>query len=271
MPYLESRAGPLYHELLDCTPPWLENPATIVFCHGVATNADIWSDWLPVLAGRFRLARFDMRGFGRSAVPGPGFAWAMDLLVEDVLAVAAAAGAGEERFHYVGESLGGTVGLALAAARGERLHSLTACATAHRGGDISRVGQWRALVEGEGMRAWSEQMMPLRFHDGAVPKATYDWFHEVQQASSPDTTLDLADLLVATDLTESLAGIATPTLLLAPDASPFVSLEITRAIQTRLPDCELQVFAGARHGLACSHGGPCARTLLDFLERRQLA
>ncbi|MCZ6474218.1 MAG: hypothetical protein O6934_12325, partial [SAR324 cluster bacterium] len=52
------------------------------------------------------------------------------------------------------------------------------------------------------------------------------------------------------------------TLLLAPDASPFVSLDITRDIHTRIPDCELQVFAGARHGLACSHGGtapaPCA-------------
>ena len=88
MPTFEREGGLLYYELLDCTPPWVENPPIIVFCHGVAANADIWSGWLPVLAGQFRIARFDMRGFGRSSVPGPGFDWSLNLLAEDVLAVA---------------------------------------------------------------------------------------------------------------------------------------------------------------------------------------
>ena len=275
MPYLEHADGALYYEVLDCTPPWVEHPPTILFCHGVATNADIWSDWLPVLSGAFRLARFDMRGFGRSAAPGAGYRWSMELLMADVLAVAAATNADGERgggkFHFVGESLGGTVGLALAAMDGESLHSLTACSTAHRGGDIQRVGEWRRFIAEKGMEAWSEQMMDLRFHEGAVPEPVFRWFHQVQAASSPDSTLGLADMLIAADLSESLAEIRVPALLLAPDASPFVSLEITRDIQTRIPDCELQVFAGARHGLACSHGAACAQTLLEFLKRRGLA
>jgi pimeloyl-ACP methyl ester carboxylesterase len=78
-------------------------------------------------------------------------------------------------------------------------------------------------------------------------------------------------MLVAADLSESLAEIGVPTLLLAPDESPFVSLEITHDVQARIPDCELKVFAGARHGLACSHGAACAQTLLEFIERRGLA
>ncbi|MCZ6647210.1 MAG: alpha/beta hydrolase [SAR324 cluster bacterium] len=270
MAYLERNGASLYYDLLECTPPWMENPGTVLFCHGVGTNADIWSDWLSVLAGSYRILRFDLRGFGRSTVPGAGFDWSFELLMDDVLAVADVACSGG-KFHYVGESLGGTLGLALADAHGKRLHSLTACSTAHRGGDIRKVADWRAFIEKEGMDAWSEQMMPLRFHDGAVPAPVHRWFHEIQRGSSADAILDLADLLMRADLTESLPGISVPTLLLAPDASPFVSLDITRDIHTRIPDCELQVFAGARHGLACSHGGDCARAVHGFLLRRGFA
>ena len=276
MPILEREGNRLYYELLDCTPPWVENPATIFFCHGVGANADIWSGWLPVLTGGFRVVRMDMRGFGRSSVPAAGFDWSLDLLVSDVLAVADAAqaedgGSGGSKFHYVGESLGGTVGLALAAAHGERLLSLTACSTAHKGGDIRNLDSWRALIEKEGMEAWSELMMGHRFHEGAVPEPVYQWFHRVQMDSSPVTTLAVADMLMRADLSDALARITTPTLLLSPDASPFVSLEITRDIQARIPGCEVQVFAGARHGLACSHGQQCASTLLNFLQRHKLA
>ena len=131
--------------------PWVENPGTVVFCHGVSTTHGIWSTWLPVLADRYRLVRFDTRGFGRSTVPGAGFHWSLDLLVGDVMAVARAAGA--ETFHLVGESLGGTVALALAIAHGNALESLTVCSAAHRGGSIQRAGGWRAYIEEHGMES----------------------------------------------------------------------------------------------------------------------
>ena len=112
MPHLERENGSLYYEVHECPLPWVQRPATILFCHGVATNADIWAGWLPTLSAHYRVVRFDTRGFGRSAVPGAGFPWSMDLLVDDVLAIAGASGT--KKFHLVGESLGGTVALATA-------------------------------------------------------------------------------------------------------------------------------------------------------------
>ena len=212
--------------------------------------------------------RFDTRGFGRSTVPGAGFHWTLDLLVEDVIAVARAAGA--DTFHLVGESLGGTGALALAIAHGNALESLTVCSAAHRGGSIQRAGGWRAYIEEHGMEAWSHTMMGLRFHDGGVPGPVAEWFQREQAAASADSTLDLADLLLGTDLTEKLSGITTPTLILAPNASPFISLEIFLDMHRQIPHSELQVFADARHGLVCSHGAACAQTLKQFLARRQL-
>src|SRR5207237_7769255 len=113
----------VHYEVTDVTAPWNGEPETIIFHHGVGITGDLWLEWLPILADRYRLVRLDMRGFGRSPVPAPGFAWSMDLLAEDTLAVARAVGA--EHFHYVGESLGGTLGLYLAIRHSQAIASVT--------------------------------------------------------------------------------------------------------------------------------------------------
>jgi len=266
MPLLHLDDGPLYYEVIDLTPPWVTAPETILFCHGVATNADIWSGWLPGLVDRYRVVRFDTRGFGRSHVPPPGFGWSLDLLADDALAVAQAAGAGQ--FHFVGESLGGTVGLFMAARGEQALLSVTAVTASHRGGSVRRAGEWRDFIGEHGMAAWSREMMPLRFAPGAVPPDVYDWFERVQAESSPVALLDAADLLIGSDLGPDLPDVALPVLLLAGDSSPFVPVSVTAAIKETIPGSRMQVFPGARHGLACSHGPECATLLRSFLPRR---
>lgn len=268
MPELQRPAGPLHYEITDLTPPWAPPRPTIVFHHGVGITGAIWSAWLPVLAGRYRLVRFDTRGFGRSSVPAPGFAWSLDLLAEDVLAVARAAGA--EQFHLVGESLGGTVGLWLATRQAPGLLSLTVCSTSHRGASIQRVREWRDFIGRNGMAAWSAMMMPHRLDPEQASPAAWRWFEDEQARSSPHVTLDLADLLIGTDLTPDLPAITTPTLILAPGASPFVPLAVAREIHALVPSSELQEFPGVRHAIAYSHGPACARALRAFLTRRGL-
>lgn len=269
MPKIDCNGGPLDYEIIDITPPWITEPATVVFCHGVATDRDIWAGWLPGLTDRFRIVRFDTRGFGCSHVPGPGFDWSMDLLADDVLAIAEASESG--RFHLVGESLGGTVSLYLASRNPEALASVTAVSTSHRGGSIRKAKEWRNFVETNGMGAWSKDMMADRFFPDAIPDDIWHWFDSVQRATSPDSLLDLADLLIGSDYSEEMKNIAVPALLLAPDSSPFVSTEITADIHNLIPNSEIQVFPNARHGLSCSHGVECSFALLDFLGRHELA
>jgi pimeloyl-ACP methyl ester carboxylesterase len=253
-------------DVIDLTPPWREPAGTILFHHGVGTTRYIWSDWLPALAERYRLVRFDTRGFGESAAAAPrDGAWSFDLLADDVLAVADAAGTA--RFHLVGESLGGTVGMYLATRNADRLASLTICSASHRGASIQRVHEWREFVGTRGMAAWSSVMMEHRFAPGALDAARHEWFERAQAKCSPDVTLDLADMLVGADLTPRLPSIRTPLLILAPGASPFVPLDVAREIHGLVPGSEIQLFAGVRHGLAFSHGRQSASALAAFLER----
>jgi len=108
------------------------------------------------------------------------------------------------------------------------------------------------------------------FAPGAIDSMRHDWFEREQAKCSADVTLDLADMLIGADLTARLASISVPTLVLAPDSSPFVPLEVAREIHRLVPDGELQVFAGVRHGFVLSHAREGAAALRAFLARRGL-
>ncbi|MFZ5782437.1 MAG: alpha/beta fold hydrolase [Pseudomonadota bacterium] len=255
--------GVLVWDAVDLTPPWAPASSTVILHHGLGTNADMWSGWLPILAARHRVVRFDMRGSGRSARLGDGAPPTLERFRDDVLAVADAAGAA--RFHLVGESFGGTVSLFTAATCRDRVLSATCISSPHRGAEIRILDGWDALAgDGAGMRRWSERMMTYRFRDGAVPEAALAWFRDEQDRTDPRQVRAVAYLVRNTDLTPRLAGLDVPVLLLAPDSSPFVEAELVSELHGLLSASALQVFAGTRHGLAFSHAADCARLFLAF-------
>jgi pimeloyl-ACP methyl ester carboxylesterase len=158
--------GALHYDVVDQVAPWQAGGAPILFHHGIGSSAELWAGWQAALADRHRLIAFDMRGCGRSHVPAADFRWSLDLLVDDLFAMADAAGL--KRFHIVGESIGGTVALAAVLARPERVASLTVSNGAHLGGSIQRVEAWRRQLDEGGVRGWSDAFMSDRFHDDAL-------------------------------------------------------------------------------------------------------
>ena len=260
---VERCGGAIAWEVIDHAPAWRTPAPAMVFHHGVGACATAWDGWTPALVHRFRLIRFDMRGHGRSELP-LGFDWTLEALVEDLGAVADAAGA--ERFHLVGESVGGTVALAFAARHPERVLSLTVSNGAHRGGAIENLEPWERLIRGPGMTAWSAHMMGQRFFDGALTAEMRGWYESQQASAAPEAVLDAAAMLVGADLTRELARVACPVLLLHPDSSPFIPVETMVALKRALPEARLQVFARARHGLPFSHAAECAAAVASFLD-----
>lgn len=267
MPLASTPHGPLHFEVVDQASPWRRQPAdAVLFHHGIGASAGIWSGWRPALADAYRLVSFDMRGYGRSTVPAADFAWSLDLLVEDLFAVADAAGLA--RFHLVGESIGGTVALAAALARPERIASLTVSNGAHLGASIQRVEAWRRQLAEGGVRHWSDAFMQDRFHDDALTPERRAWFAAQQELWTPDSILNALGVLVGTDLTGRLSGIACPTLLLHPDGSPFIPVPVMAELHRLLPRAELNVIGRSRHGLPYSHDAQCAALLRSFLDSR---
>jgi len=266
MHFSEKQIDGLHVEVLDMTPGWVSNPETIIFHPGVGANTEIWTKWIPVLAPYYQILRFDMRGFGRSASGARPDCWAMPNLAEDVVKLASACGVG--KFHFVGESIGGTIGLVLALRHQEKLHTLTVSNAAYRGGAIQNVSAWHELLSEQGPLAWSREMMEARFYRDGISASEWQWF-EQQQASHPfDSIVNARNILVDSDLGHDLARITIPVLLLHGENSPFVPTDQTVEMHKRLPKNEMHIFGHAKHGLPFSHGHICAEILHQFITKR---
>jgi pimeloyl-ACP methyl ester carboxylesterase len=258
--------GTLHYDVSDQTVPWRPKRLPILFHHGIGASAGIWAGWRPALADAYRLVSFDMRGYGRSNVPAADFKWSLDLLVDDLFAVADAAGLA--RFHLVGESIGGTVALAAVLARPDRIATLTVSNGAHLGASIQRVEAWRRQLDEGGSKAWSDAFLRDRFHDDALSPERRTWFAEQQEKWPRSSILNALSVLIGTDLSSRLKDVACPTLLLHPDGSPFIPVPIVAELHRLLPHAELNVIGHSRHGLPYSHSRLCASLLRAFLDAR---
>ncbi|HKH67313.1 MAG TPA: alpha/beta hydrolase [Reyranella sp.] len=266
MPLAVTRQGSLHYEIVDRVAPARAPREAILFHHGMGASAGIWAGWFPALADAHRLVSFDMRGYGRSHVPAADFAWSLEQMVDDLFAVADAAGL--QRFHLVGESIGGTVALAAALARPQRIATLTVSNGAHLGASIRRAEAWQRQLDEGGVKAWSDAFLRDRFHDDALSADQRAWFAAQQEKWPRESILNALRVLIGTDLSARLKDIAQPTLLLHPDGSPFIPVPVMAELHRLLPDAELNVIGHSRHGLPYSHATVCASLLRAFLDRK---
>jgi pimeloyl-ACP methyl ester carboxylesterase len=256
----------LYYEVVEQAAPWLERGLPVLFHHGIGSSSALWRGWYPALLDRYPMVAFDMRGCGQSHIPSAGFDWSLDRMVDDLFAVADAAGLA--RFHLVGESIGGTIGLAAAIARPDRIATLTVSNGAHLGATIGRVHAWKKQLDEGGSAGWSKAFMHDRFHADALTPQQWQWFEAEQARWTPDAILNALAVLIGADLTPRLGAIKCPTLLLHPDGSPFIPVPVMAELHRLLGDAQLNVIGHSRHGLPFSHAGQCAGLLRTFLDAR---
>ncbi len=257
------------YDRIDLTPPWRRPAATVMFIHGVGADRDIWADWVAPLSDRFTLLRVDLPGHGSSAPWNPSVPLSFDFylrLVRALIDVEAI-----ESLVLIGESMGGTIALYAAGELPERVKAVATCSTSHRGGTLRNIRPWREIMDEEGMEGWSNEMLERRFLPGAIEAPVRDWFHSAQCRSDGETILAMADVLVRSDLSDRVARITAPVLLMQPDSSPFIPLEVPAELKDLLPDGRLKVIPSARHGIACSHARECALEVRNFLEARGIA
>lgn len=108
---------------LNCRIDGKEGAPWITFSHALCNNLSLWDEQVALLAGRYRILRYDQRGHGASPpVKGP-FTFAM--LIADVVALWDHLGI--DRSHWCGLSIGGMIGYGLAQDHGHRMLSLIAC------------------------------------------------------------------------------------------------------------------------------------------------
>ncbi|MDQ0743735.1 pimeloyl-ACP methyl ester carboxylesterase [Clavibacter sp. B3I6] len=235
--------------------------APVVLVHGTALSQAIWRGfgWVRALSPARPVITLDLRGHGRSGTPHEPAAYAMDLMVADVVAVLDAVGA--RVVHHVGYSLGARVGFSLAAAHPDRLLSTSSLGGSPRSG----VGVFDRVFFPGCIQA---------LEDGGMPGFLDAWERHSGEPVDPATRgAFLADdaRALAAYMRESewdrgvpdavLAGSAVPLLLVA-GTRDAERLRAAHHVRSLRPDATLVELDGATHA-----GTPRHPDALSAVER----
>jgi 3-oxoadipate enol-lactonase len=223
----------------------------IVLLHGLGGSRISWEAQLAGLSARFRVAAWDMPGYGCSpplpveAVSFPDLAAAAANWIRDLSGPTG-------RAHVVGISMGGMVAQYLAALHPDTVASLTLLSTSPAFGlDGTRPDEWRSarlapLDAGQQPADFSERVL----RSIAGPSITAAAFVG-QQAAMARITADALrrsiDCLVTHDSRRLLGSISAPTLCLVGACDDETPVAYSEALVQHIRGARLEVVNGAGH------------------------
>lgn len=250
----------------DFTPPW-SRPETLVLLHAAMGSHKRLFAWVPHLAGRYRLVRWDMRGHGGSAKPGPD-GLSIDRLTLDLVELLDHLGV--ESAHVAGSSAGGIVGLHAAVTHPARVRTLAAYAAIP--GLRPSVGHtdyedWVRGLTTEGVKAFLRRTIAQRFDPSVTDPAFLEWFLDVAAENDPQFLARYVRMMTQVDFGDRVHAIRCPCLFVLPGGDPNQSDAHYDVLRT-VPDHELKVYEGLAHNITDSVPDRCARDLAEFLARR---
>jgi 3-oxoadipate enol-lactonase len=229
----------------------------------LGTTTELWRPQLPALTRRYRVVRYDHRGHGGSPVP-PG-SYGLDDLGSDVLALLDRQGIG--RTHVAGVSLGGMVGMWLAAYAPERVDRLVLiCTSASLGPPEMWADRARAVRTG-GLSSIADTLIGRWFTDEVV-RTRPDLVEEARAmlAAVPDAGYAGCCAAIETmDLTPVLGRITAPTLVVAGEDDQATPPAHARRIAVVVPGARLALVPGAAHLASMSHAEAVTGLMTQFL------
>ena len=250
----------------DFTDPWRE-AGTVLLIHGNNESGLAWYGWVPHLARHYKVVRPDMRGFGASTPMPRDFPWTLDTVIDDYLAVMDELGI--ERFHLVGAKIGGVIGRAFAARHRERVRTLTVVGSPPPvRADRHTIDQRVKEVEELGIEHWARRSMGARLGT-AFPKAGAEWWIHYMARTAMSTEAGFCATINFSDITQDVANIRCPMLVLTTSESGLASVEETKAWQQKVPHSELVVLPGNSFHAAATDPDDCARATLAFIARHK--
>jgi 3-oxoadipate enol-lactonase len=260
MPFLELPADARwYYEIDDWTDPWLR-PQTLLLVHGFTENLSAWRGWIPHLARRYRVLRFDQRGFGRSGAVASDFNFTTDLLADDLVRVISEL-AGEP-VHLISGKSGGICATRLAAARPDLVRSLTLASCPLL---PPQAEGWIEHMERYGMRSWARSTMRPRM-GAAMPERGIDWWVDMMGATAVSTAHAYLRWVAGIDVRPDLPRIRCPVLVLNTNSGRRSQNELN-AYREGLRVAEFVTIPIDGYHAAGSAPDQCARAVLDFLAR----
>jgi 3-oxoadipate enol-lactonase len=225
----------------------------------------MWNPQMDVLNPHFQVLRYDIRGQGGSDAPSG--AYTLELLANDVIGLLDALSINQ--VHFVGLSVGGMIGQALALNHAHRLRSLALCDTASI---IPQEAQaiWEERIKkvlSKGMEALLDETMERWFTPAFLKQGSpmLEIIRKQILATSMQGYLGCAEAIRRLNYLDRLSAIKIPTLIMVGEDDPGTPVSASKAIHERISNSKLVILPSARHLSNVEQSEAFNANLVEFL------
>ncbi len=244
-------------------------PQTVIFAHGLLWSGQMFAQQVDMLQQRYRCITFDWRGQGQSEVTRAGYD--MESLYADTLALIDALGI--KACHFVGLSMGGFIGMRLAARRPDIVRSLILLGTSADPEPAANIPKYRMLnLVGRwlGFGLVAAQVMPIMFGQKFLGDSTRsglreEWRRRMLANHRIGITQATAGVITRRGIADQLHTIRAPTLILVGDQDVATPPAVAQRIHARIPQSQLAIIPGAGHTSTVEEPEAVNAAILAFL------
>lgn len=245
MPIIRVNGAALYYEEHGT------GPETIVFAHGLLWSCRMFDAQVALFKERYRCVAFDFRGQGQSEVTRSGYD--METLYEDAVALIEQLGCAP--CHFLGLSMGGFIGLRLAARHPELLRSLILLETSADPEPSEHVAKYRQLTfvaRWFGLGLVVDRVMPVMFGrtfltDPACALKRREWRRRMSGNHRLGITRATTGVITRKGIASEIDRIGVPTLILVGDEDVAVPPVHSQRLHERITGSRLEIIPHAGH------------------------
>jgi len=261
--FIEVPGGSIYHEVTG-------EGSDLVLVHAGVANLRMWDPLVPLVADRYRVIRYDTRGFGKTETQHVEFSNRADL-------IAVLDHVGADTATVVGASRGGIIALDTVIEFPDRFDGLVSVAGAVGGyqPDIEEdtavwqeaerrweSKEWEWLADFE-TKMWCDGPgQPANRVDTAVREMVHGWILSNYRAEKEEGIPQP----LQPPATERLDEVRVPVLVVIGELDEEGTNASSRHLAESVDGARLIEYQGAAHMLSLEHPGRFAEDLLGFLD-----
>jgi len=263
MPYIDANGVKLFYTDQG------NGPETIVFAHGLLWSHKMFEAQVGFLKDKYRVIAYDHRGQGQSEAKGP---YDMEIVAEDAAELIKALGLGS--VHFVGLSMGGFVGMRVAARHPELIKTLILLETSSNAEPVENLPKYKAL---NGVVKWvgilpfvANQVLPIMFAaswlSNPVNKEKIQRWKSELRSNKKSITGPVEGVIYRKGVEDELSKISCPTMIVVGDEDVATKPEKAKFIQMGISRSILHMITGAGHSSCIEKPTEVNRLIGDWLE-----
>jgi pimeloyl-ACP methyl ester carboxylesterase len=241
----------------------------IVFAHGLLWSGRMFHAQIAALKGRYRCVTFDFRGQGESDVPASGYD--MDTLADDATELIRSLRIAP--CHFLGLSMGGFVGMRLAARRPELIKSLMLLETSADAEPPENIPRYKLLsliARWLSLRVVAGRVMTIMFGQKFLSDPTREAEREeMRQRLFANNRAGIyratKGVITRNGVYDEIAAIRAPTLVMVGDQDVATPPEKARRIHERITNSRLVIIPGAGHTSTMEEPAAVTSAIEEFL------